>query len=236
MEKLQDSTPPLCLVRSIPSPPTHTLHCGHSDFLGGTWNTPGSLLPLHWPSPWPRILSPGTSLVAQWLRLWALNAGGWGSSPGERTASHMLQLRPGAAKSIKPFKKEYSPPRLLLDTHFSHFLFTLFLSNMPSLTDLSKIQCSSLYCLLFLHNPEHIICFTYMFIYCSLHENINFWMPKFCSFLFLVPRIVPGIKKLLERKMTLRLPWCSSGYDSALPMQGVSLIPGQGTKMPHVLA
>ena len=39
-----------------------------------------------------------TSLLAQWLRLWAPNAGGLGSIPGQETRSHMLQLRPGAAK------------------------------------------------------------------------------------------------------------------------------------------
>ena len=41
---------------------------------------------------------PGTSLVVQWLRLPALNAGGPGSIPGQGTRSHMPQLRPGAAK------------------------------------------------------------------------------------------------------------------------------------------
>ena len=37
-------------------------------------------------------------LVAQWLRLHAPNAEGPGSIPGKETRSHMLQLRPGAAK------------------------------------------------------------------------------------------------------------------------------------------
>ena len=36
----------------------------------------------------------GTSLVVQWLRLWAPNAGGPGSIPGQGTRSHMPQLRP----------------------------------------------------------------------------------------------------------------------------------------------
>ena len=40
----------------------------------------------------------GTSLVVQWLRLQAPNAGGQGSIPGQGTRSHMLQLRPRAAK------------------------------------------------------------------------------------------------------------------------------------------
>ena len=47
----------------------------------------------------------GTSLVVQWLRLHAPNAGGPGSIPGQGTRSHMpqwrscvLQLRPGVAK------------------------------------------------------------------------------------------------------------------------------------------
>ena len=34
-----------------------------------------------------------TSLVVQWLRLWAPNAGGLGSIPGQGTRSHMLQLK-----------------------------------------------------------------------------------------------------------------------------------------------
>jgi len=40
----------------------------------------------------------GTSLMVQWLRLQAPNAGGQGSIPGQGTRSHMLQLRPRAAK------------------------------------------------------------------------------------------------------------------------------------------
>ena len=35
----------------------------------------------------------GTSLVVQWLRLCAPNAGGPGSIPNQGTRSHMLQLR-----------------------------------------------------------------------------------------------------------------------------------------------
>ena len=40
----------------------------------------------------------GTSLVVQWLRLRAPNAGGLGSIPGQGIRSRMLQLRPRAAK------------------------------------------------------------------------------------------------------------------------------------------
>ena len=43
----------------------------------------------------------GTSLVVQWLRLHAPNAGGLGSIPGQGTRSHMLQLRPCADKINK---------------------------------------------------------------------------------------------------------------------------------------
>ena len=43
----------------------------------------------------------GTSLVLQWLRLHAPNAGGLGSTPGQGTRSHMLQLRPCADKINK---------------------------------------------------------------------------------------------------------------------------------------
>ena len=39
-----------------------------------------------------------TSLVVQWLRLFTPNAGGLGLIPGQETRSHMLQLRPSAAK------------------------------------------------------------------------------------------------------------------------------------------
>lgn len=40
--------------------------------------------------------------MAQWRRLRAPNAGGLGSTPGQRAGSHMPQLRPQAAK----FKKK----------------------------------------------------------------------------------------------------------------------------------
>ena len=40
----------------------------------------------------------GTSLVAQWLRLHASNAGGPGSIPVQGTRSHMPQLNPGTAR------------------------------------------------------------------------------------------------------------------------------------------
>ena len=39
----------------------------------------------------------GTSLVVQWLRLHAPNAGGTGLIPGQGTRSHMPQLRPDVA-------------------------------------------------------------------------------------------------------------------------------------------
>ena len=41
-----------------------------------------------------------TFLVVQWLRLHTTNAGDLGSIPGQRTRSHMPQLRPSAAKLI----------------------------------------------------------------------------------------------------------------------------------------
>ena len=40
----------------------------------------------------------GTSLAVQWLRLHTPNARGPGSTPGQGTRSHMLQLRLDAAK------------------------------------------------------------------------------------------------------------------------------------------
>ena len=40
-----------------------------------------------------KAMSHRTSLVLQWLRLWAPNAGGLGSIPGQRTRSHVPQLR-----------------------------------------------------------------------------------------------------------------------------------------------
>ena len=40
----------------------------------------------------------GTSLVFQWLRLHAPNAGGLGSIPGRGTRCRTPQLRPGGAK------------------------------------------------------------------------------------------------------------------------------------------
>ena len=52
----------------------------------------------------------GTSLVVQWLRLRAPNAGGLGSIPGEETISHILQLRPRAAEEIYILKKHDKMP------------------------------------------------------------------------------------------------------------------------------
>ena len=43
------------------------------------------------------MLSGGTSLVVQWLRLHAPNAGGQDSIPGQGTGCHMPQLKPDAA-------------------------------------------------------------------------------------------------------------------------------------------
>ena len=44
------------------------------------------------------ILISGASLVVQWLRLHAPNAGGKGSIPGQGTRFHMPQLRHGTKK------------------------------------------------------------------------------------------------------------------------------------------
>ena len=41
----------------------------------------------------------GTSLVVQWLRLCATNAGDQGSIPGQGTRSHILQLKIPSAKT-----------------------------------------------------------------------------------------------------------------------------------------
>ena len=49
-------------------------------------------------------VSLGTSLVAQWLRLRAPNAGGLGSIPGQGTRSHMH----AATKSLRATTKEPS--------------------------------------------------------------------------------------------------------------------------------
>ena len=45
-----------------------------------------------------KIANNGTSLVVQWLRLCAPNAGALGSIPGQGARSHMQQLRPSEAK------------------------------------------------------------------------------------------------------------------------------------------
>ena len=50
----------------------------------------------------------GTSLVAQWLRLRTLNAGGLGSIPGQGTRSHMR----AATKSVHATTKEPREPQL----------------------------------------------------------------------------------------------------------------------------
>ena len=59
--------------------------------------------PLHSQRNRPRLLfklaaSDGTSLVVQWLRLHAPNAGGPGSIPGQEIRYHTWQLSRGAAK------------------------------------------------------------------------------------------------------------------------------------------
>ena len=53
----------------------------------------------------------GTALVAQWLRLRALNAGGLGLILGQGTGSHMLQLRPGAVRQINKIKGFFKKKR-----------------------------------------------------------------------------------------------------------------------------
>ena len=49
--------------------------------------------------------NPGTSLVVQWLRLCALNAGNPDSIPGQGTRSHMGRLR----VRMPQLKKERNP-------------------------------------------------------------------------------------------------------------------------------
>ena len=46
-------------------------------------------------------LTLGPSLVVQWLRLHAPNAGGPGLIPGQETGSHMPQLRPDMVFKVK---------------------------------------------------------------------------------------------------------------------------------------
>ena len=53
-----------------------------------------------------QIVSSGTFLVVQWLRLHASNAGVLGSVPGQGTRSHMLQLRLSTKKFLF-FLKSY---------------------------------------------------------------------------------------------------------------------------------
>ena len=48
-----------------------------------------------------KVPSPGNSLVVQWLRLHAPNAGGLGLIPGQETRSRMLQLKILGATMIK---------------------------------------------------------------------------------------------------------------------------------------
>ena len=55
-----------------------------------------------------------TSLVVQWLRLCAPNAGGLGSIPGQENRSHMLQLRPAAVKFKTKRKKSDGVSELLI--------------------------------------------------------------------------------------------------------------------------
>ena len=67
----------------------------------------------HFPSYMEKLeYSVGTSLVTQWLRLQAANAGGLGSIPGQEARSHVPQLKiPCAAPKTQcshiNMKKEY---------------------------------------------------------------------------------------------------------------------------------
>ena len=74
----------------------------------------------------------GPTLVAQWLRCCAPNAGGLGSIPGPGTRSHMLQLKYPLSSQInnnnnKIKKKRKMPLRkksiLNVDVSFSWFYF-----------------------------------------------------------------------------------------------------------------
>ena len=62
----------------------------------------------------------GTSLVAQWLRLRAPTTEGLGSIPGQGTRSHMLQLRPGAAKQRNIKKKKQKAYKLGTQSQSHH--------------------------------------------------------------------------------------------------------------------
>ena len=56
------------------------------------------------PQKWVQREARGTSLVVEWLRLCAPNAGGLGSIPDQRTRSHMSQLRHTARSYILQLK------------------------------------------------------------------------------------------------------------------------------------
>ena len=74
----------------------------------------------------------GTSLVVQWLRLWAVNAGGLGLIPGQGTRSLMLQLRLGTVKNIYIF--------FLKNTKSSIWMHTI---NIPQKVSSSAKHLSS---------------------------------------------------------------------------------------------
>ena len=87
--------------------PKTQLQCGRAGFKlgpvfssfwinGQNW---GQKMELHEYTHSPNQNSWGrTFLVIQGLRFWAPNAGGLGSTSAQGTRSHLLQLRPGAAK------------------------------------------------------------------------------------------------------------------------------------------
>ena len=77
-----------------------------SSWLRDRIHLQGDSLPLsHQGSPWQilntKILSVGTSLVVQWLRLHTPNSKGPGLIPSQEIRSHMLQRRPRAAQTNK---------------------------------------------------------------------------------------------------------------------------------------
>ena len=59
----------------------------------------------------------GTSLIAQWLRPHAPNAGGLGLVPGQRTRSHMAQLKilyAAISKQLRPASAKYTNKMFLM--------------------------------------------------------------------------------------------------------------------------
>ena len=89
-----------------------------------------------------------TSLIVQWLNLQAPNAGGLGSIPGQRTRSHMPQLKPSTAKQfffLSSILQDLPWATLPLPPHFLSSRFAIQLPSIISYLDAMSSVSSAMF-------------------------------------------------------------------------------------------